>query len=481
MSKVRLLNRVSARGPRSWPLLGHLPFLVFGILKARGNFAEAVRRMVSEYSRRTLYLRVGRKPVVISADPEFARRVLVDHASHFPKTGWEKRVLTPTMDEGLIILEGAEWKQHRAAVAPCFSASLLEGLGRTVAGATTDRLASWRGSVAIGHEIRCITSDVLTRFFLQDYRLSHASHPSLDEYARSFARVEEGLESRVFDPVGLIDRLRERARRQPSFSDALGQITQLIEEQVSRVAAEAPPRKSVLDLMLSRLPERAVSREIRTMTAAGATTVHLLTWLCHLLGHHPDIQQKLRRELVSRMHDDGDLISTLESCAYLNAVINEGLRLYPPAPYLFRQAAPTIAGESDPDLPAPSSLVLISVWAMHRHPDFWENPNDFAPERWLKMRERGIESVDAFMPFGIGPRVCIGRRFALIEAMIILSEIVRRFEIRPTPGRRPQPKLTILTRPNREVVMGVEPIWPPPQHIRPAIVDLPTGSSASVG
>src|SRR5215470_14613064 len=263
MSNVRLPNRVSARGPRSWPLLGHLPFLVFGILKARGNFAEAVRRMVSEYSRRTLYLRVGRKPVVISADPEFARRVLVDHASHFPKTGWEKRVLTPTMDEGLIILEGAEWKQHRAAVAPCFSAYLLEGLGRTVAGATTDRLASWRGSVAIGHEIRCITSDVLTRFFLQDHHLSHASHPSLDEYARSFARVEEGLESRVFDPVGLIDRLRARARGRPSFSDALGQITQVIEEQVSRTVAEAPPRKSVLDLMLSRVLAFASAGDLR--------------------------------------------------------------------------------------------------------------------------------------------------------------------------------------------------------------------------
>jgi cytochrome P450 len=473
-------DRASRLGPRAWPLVGHLPFLVLGMLKARGNFAELVRQMVTEYGRKTLYLRVGSKTVVISADPRFARRVLVDHAPHFPKTGWEKRVLTPTMDDGLIILEGAEWKHHRAAVAPCFSASLLQGLGRIAAGATSDRLAGWLGSVAIGHEIRCITSDVLTRFFLEDHRLSNAGPISLDEYARSFARVEEGLEARVFDPIGIVDRVRGRARGQSGFSDSVARITEVIEERVSRAAAESPPRKSALDLMLGQLPEQTVCREIRTMTAAGATTVHLLTWLCHLLGAHQEVQRKLRRELNSRMDEGVELISTLEGCAYLNAVIHEGLRLYPPAPYLLRQAAPTVATESDPDLPPPSSLVLISIWAMHRHRDFWESPDEFVPERWLEMRDRGAESVEAFMPFGKGPRVCIGRRFALIEAMIILSEIVRRFEIRPVRGSLPRPKLTILTRPARDIAIEVQPIRPPRPRPRPSMLE-DSGSSASIG
>ncbi len=216
--------------------------------------------MVSHYSRRTLHLRVGRRTVVISADPRFARRVLVEHASHFPKTAWEKRVLTPTMEDGLIILEGSDWKRHRAAVAPCFSASLMQGLGRTVADAATDRLSRWRGNVDVGHEMRCITSDVLTRFFLQDHRLSHRGDGYLDGYARTFARLEEGLEDRVFDPLALIDRLKARAHGQPSFSDALARITGVIEEQVVRAIAEPPPRKTVLDFMLNQLPEESVCR-----------------------------------------------------------------------------------------------------------------------------------------------------------------------------------------------------------------------------
>lgn len=461
-------------------MLGHLPFLVFRILKARGNFAEAVRQMVCEYAQGTLHLRIGPATVVISADPRFARRVLVEHASHFPKTGWEKRVLTPTMEDGLIILEGDDWKEHRAAVAPCFSTSLMDELGDIVADAARDRLASWQGNVAIGHEMRCITNDVLARFFLQDYRLSHGGNGLLDGYARTFARLEEGLEDRVFDPLALVDRLRAQVRGQPRFSVALAWITRIIEEQVSRAAAQPPPRKTPLDMMLNRLPEQAVSREIRTMTAAGATTVHLLTWLCYLLGKHPDIQSKLRGEISSNAPEDGDLVSALEQCAYLQAVIHEGLRLYPPAPYLLRRASPTIASESDPDLPPPSSLVLISIWAMHRHPDFWTSPDKFIPERWLENGERGTKSAEAFIPFGMGPRVCIGRRFALIEAMIILSEIVRRFEIRSTSTKPARPKLTILTRPDKEVVMAVEPARPAFYRLGSIVGTCPLGSSPSV-
>ena len=118
-------NTSSLAGPRSWPLVGHLPFLVFSVLKARGNFAEAVRQMLSEYGRGTLYLQVGGRPVVISADPRFARLVLVEHASDFLKTGWEKRVLTPSMKDGLIILEaggrvtdlwGAPWRLEEPSI-----------------------------------------------------------------------------------------------------------------------------------------------------------------------------------------------------------------------------------------------------------------------------------------------------------------------------------------------------------------------------
>jgi cytochrome P450 len=434
-----------------------LPFIIFSILKARGNFAEAVRRMLRDYKRKTLFLKVGWKSLVISVDPGFARSVLVDHAQDFPKARWEKRVLKPVMEGGLIILEGNDWKEHRTAVAPCFSASLMDELGTIVVGAARDRISKWQRRIQVGPEMRCITSDVLARFFLRGHRISDRGNGALDHYARTYARLEEGLEDRVFDPTGLVGALKAGVHNQPRFSMSLNLVNRIINEQVSRAAAQPSPRKTALEMMLGQLTEQAVCQEIRTLTAAGATTVHLLTWACQLLGTHPNIQRRLRCEIPS-ITEQGKWVSTLERCGYLAAVIQEALRLYPPAPYLLRQGSPTFNAGSDPDLPPPSSLVLISLWGMHRDPDFFGSPEEFIPERWLGTSGRGIESNEAFLGFGIGPRVCIGKRFAMIEAMVILAEIVRAFEILPVRRRPVAPKLAILTRPKKDVVMSVEPV-----------------------
>ena len=453
MSGRRTSGGVEAlpRGPRRWPLVGHLPFLIFSILRARGDFSEAVRRMLRDFKCKTLYLRVLWKTLVISVDPAFASRVLVDHASDFPKARWEGLVLKPVMGEGLIILEGKDWKEHRAAAAPRFSASLMDGWGAIVLDAARDRLAQWQREIDVGHEMRCITSDVLARFFMRDHRLSDGHNSSLAHYAKTYDPLEGGLESPVFDPTGLLAGLRARLRWQPPFSAALDLVNGAINEQVSRAETHSPKR-TALEILLSQLDQQAVCHEIRTLTAAGATTVHLLSWICQLLGTHPTIQRELRREIP--------LASTLDGCSYLTAVIQEGLRLYPPAPYLLRQASATIATDSNLDLPPPSSLVLISLWGMHRDPNFFPYPDEFIPERWLGASGRAVGFDEVFVPFGMGPRVCIGMRFAMIETTIILSEIIRRFEIEPIHREPVAPKLSILTRPKEDVLLSVRSLVP---------------------
>src|SRR5260370_28993641 len=337
-------NRVRAEAvpsaPRRWALVGHLPFLIFSVVRARVILEEAVWRMLRAFKCKTLQLKVGWKTVVIAVVPGFARSVLADHASDFPKARWEKRVLKPVMNGGLIVLDGNDWKEHQAAVAPCFSGSKMDELGAMVIDATRDRLAGWQGKIHVGAEMRATTSDVLARFFLHDHRLSDGHHGSLDRYARTYARLEEGLEDRVFDPTGLVGGLKASVRREPRFSVALDLVNRTITERVSRAAAQPSPRKTALEMMLGQLTQQAVCQEITTLTAAGATTVHLLTWACQLLGTHPNIQRRLRCEIPSPS-EDGKWVSALERCSYLGAVIHEALRLYPPAPYLLRQALPT--------------------------------------------------------------------------------------------------------------------------------------------
>src|SRR5262249_28980675 len=135
---------------------------------------------------------------------------------------------------------------------------------------------------------------------------------------------------------------------------------------------------------------------------------------------------------------DGDAsLAGLESLPYLSAVVKESLRLYPPAPFLYRRGRERVP-------------VVVSIWAMHRHPGLWDEPETFHPERWL-----GVSADPrAYMPFGLGPRVCIGRRFALIESRAALVEILRQYELRPT-GPAPRPRLYIMTRPARDVQLRV--------------------------
>jgi cytochrome P450 len=129
---------------------------------------------------------------------------------------------------------------------------------------------------------------------------------------------------------------------------------------------------------------------------------------------------------------------------FLTAVINEGLRLYPPAPFLLR----TAKGSQETD------LLFIPIWAMHRDPEFWARPSEFVPERWLDQEDAKHE---IFIPFGLGARVCIGQRFAMIEARVILYEIIRQFWLEPLPGFRTQAKMDILTRPRKNMRVMIMP------------------------
>ena len=162
---------------------------------------------------------------------------------------------------------------------------------------------------------------------------------------------------------------------------------------------------------------------------------------------HPDVQARLFEEIDARREGPASPqpsatereLTELESAPYLSAVIKESLRLYPPAPFLYRRGRDPYA-------------VVVSIWGMHRHPHFWDRPGEFMPERWLSVNA----DPRAYMPFGLGPRTCIGRRFALIQSRASLVEILQRFELKPA-GPVPRARLYIMTRPSQDIRVHVVP------------------------
>jgi cytochrome P450 len=425
-----------AVSPRKWPLLGNLPELLWSIARCRGDFISGVVRMLRRHSTQTLELGIGSRRLVITVDPRAAHEILVTAADQLPKTGWEGRVLRPAMEGGSIILEGDAWRRHRGAAASCFGLERMAELAGMTRASMLERLKHWQGEVALGHEYRSVVNDVMFRFFL-DHRPSDT-----DELARSALFMEKGLERSVF--------LWSHGRH---FKNALRELTRKITTRVG-VASKRRDGGPALESLLARLPTQEVSQEIRTIIGAGATTSHLLSWLSYLLAAHPEIQAKLRDQIMERLgKGDGppDQLNRIESIPYLEAVVHEGLRLYPPAPFLLRQSR-----EKRP------TFYFVAVWAMHRDPELWAEPESFKPERWLEAGKFRKRLPEAFIPFGLGPRVCVGKRFAMTEARVMLVEALRRFEfVAPSGGSRPKPVFNVLTRPEREVRLAVTAIRQP--------------------
>lgn len=431
-----------AASPRGWPLLGNLPELLWSMLMTRGNFIRAIQRMLARHQAKTLLFKIGPRRLVLTVDPAVAHQVLVEDTVEYPKTDWEERVLKPVMDGGLIILQGDDWKTHRHALASCFGASRMPELMSMTQDATQTRMAHWQGTVNLSHEMHCIVNDVMFRFFLDGHRLdSDQEVPGgVDTMARHFEFVEKGLEDRVFDPLFFSDRLKEKLGLARRFREAIRFVTWHIHRKVmSADLTQASNTDSPLESLLRKLPTQdSVVKEVRTTMGAGATTAHMMTWVCQLLAKHPEAQERVRREIQEHLGPGGatDTLARIESMPFLNGVIQEGLRLYPPAPFLIRQT-----DEAKP------GMIFVSVYAMHRDPEFWERPDDFVPERWLNIKS----TPAAYVPFGMGPRVCVGKRFALLEAKVVLSEVLRRFRLEPGLDKDPAPKFTVLTRPEREV------------------------------
>ena len=437
--------------PRTGPTAGHLPHLLWNLLLARGNLIEALQRLFRVRGGKTLAFRLGPLRALVTVDPREAHRILVAEPARHPKTRWEAEVLEPAMEGGLIILAGEEWERHHRAVASCFGPAAMARLVTAVSSVARARMSRFGPIVDVSHEMRCIVNALMFRFFLDGLDLDEVEGSgAIDRYSRLFERIERGLETRVVDRLFVRERVRALFRPTQGFWPALSQVTRPIARALQ---GKCPVDGSdeALDALLRHMTNDEAAKEIRTLFGAGATTGHLLSWICDLLARHPAVQDRLRSAILEQVGAVAEPpVSVLEAIPLLTAVIQEGLRLYPPAPFLLRK---------DPS----GALHFISVFGMHRDPDYWARPGDFDPERWTEPGD-GQPRLRSpppgpFIPFGLGPRTCIGKRFAMLEARAILVEILRRFELTPavTSGG-PEPVVTILTRPRRPVKLRLRPV-----------------------
>jgi unspecific monooxygenase len=393
----------------------------------------------------------GRSSVLFNA-PEAIRHVLVDHPEAYGRTRATLRILRPLLGEGLFTSEGPAWRHQRRTLAPAFTPRSVELLVPHIRPATTEMIgtlaATERERVDLFPMIQFLALEIAgrTMFSLEMGQHGPALREQIMRYGQRLGRPHL-LDFVV--PISIPtphDWARGWFRR--SWIRLIDQI--MAERLKAKTHANGP--RDLLDLLMAaRDPEsgeefspKQLRDQIATMILAGhETTAVALCWSVYVLAQVPDVQEQIAQEAAAVLVDN-IVEPQLNKLTYTRAVLDEVMRLYPPAYVIVRAARQpdNVAGVTM----KPGDLAIISPWVLHRHRKRWHEPDAFAPERFLP----GASAVDrfAYLPFGVGPRVCIGVHFALTEATLVLAELMRSFRIELMTTRPVLPVAVVTTQPD---------------------------------
>lgn len=406
-------------GPRGSPVVGVLPRY------ARDPFAflEAVRDSYGDLAAFDL----GPMRTYLATSPESVERVLVTEEGSYSKPEFQADALGELLGEGLLTSEGERWRERRSVAGPAFAPDRIAGLAPIMADRAAATVDRWTDGERrdVEWEMTRLTLEIIVEATF-GVELEPATARIVGNYLEPVGRRFEPDPRRALVPDWLPTPADRRFERSVSR----------LEEVVDGLVAKRRRRgidaddADLLALLLraraeDRIDDRGIRDELMTMLLAGHdTTALVLTYLFASLSDHPEVERRIHAEVDDVVGDGRPDATVLREIAELQRAIRESMRLYPPVYATFRRADRDgeLAGYPIPE----GSLVLLSQWATHRDPRWFDDPETFDPDRW---REPSHPTY-AYFPFGAGPRSCIGKGFATLEASIVAATVAREFRLR---------------------------------------------------
>jgi len=397
----------------------------------------------------------GRSSFILNA-PDAIRHVLVDNYENYTRTPTGLRVLRPMLGQGVLIAEGRAWKHQRRTLAPAFTPRAVGTLVPHMIGAIDETIAALkeqtRRPVDLREAMQYMTLEIAGRTMFSFGMDRHGAtlRDFVMEYGDRLARphmLDMMLPLSWPSPQDF-----RRARFRKRWTAFVGQ---LIAERRAAGKTEGAPPRDLFDLMVeARDPETGkafsdaqLGDEVATMILAGhETTATALFWSLYLLALDPATQDEVAAEVKSSPLD-------VERLKFTRAVIDETMRLYPPAFLIARAAA-------GPDIVAgrqirKKDVILMAPWILHRHEKLWRDPNAFIPQRF--MAPHPPPDRFAYLPFGVGPRICIGAHFALTEATLALAKLIGAFRVELIDKMPVTPVGVVTTQPDHSPMFTISP------------------------
>ncbi len=467
-----MTNRgMNSNSTQAKPSKAGLPNVLLNHLKSAWIILKRLRQSQDDliaawpefcYKKKIVAFRVFRKSLFIVNDPPSVQRVMAANGKNYVKSPMNTQALKPILGNGLFVSEGELWTRQRRVMAPATHTNRIANYAEIVLEEGRDALAQWErlpaGSVIdTAEKFTLLTAEIISRimfgFRLGDHRVNEL-YEAFKEYQASHGRAHI-LELFGFPssfPRWSMRRGRKAIQR---FDKVLLEILEFGESS----CGEMPD--NLLQMLLNYRDENGqpmsqdlVRDEMASIFLAGhETTAITLSWAMFLLEQNPECEKLLHQELDEVLNGTTPRFEDLSKLVYTRAVIDETLRLYPPVHVFSRQALEEdeIMGQKVPA----GSMVIIASWLLHRHELLWEEPEAFRPDRFLA----GAPKIHpfAYIPFGAGGRVCLGKHLGLTEAVLLLAMIAQKFRFRLSPGHPVEPLGRMTLRAKHGMLMSLEP------------------------
>ena len=452
---IELADQLSSAEPRIAPGPKLIPYL--GIIRAATR--DPLRFFVSashEYGR-VVRFNAGKRDLYLLSHPDDVAHVLQLNHRNYVKSEYYRKVI-PIFGEGMFVAEGEAWRRKRAISQPALRKQKIDALAQVMTGVGSSMLDRWEESANAGMPLdiaaemmRASLLIVIKAFFSRDF--PGETSELTDALTVLMPAGEKRIWSLVSFPLWVPTPANIRVRRAiKKFDNAM---YELIDERRDSGVVRDDLLSMFLDARFEDTGEAMTNQQLRdelmTMVIAGhETTAMSIAWSCYLLSRNPLTLERLNAEVDTVL---GQRLPTTDDLAHLNytkMVVLEAMRLYPPFWTMSRTAVQDdeIGGYS---IPA-GSTIMLCPYVVHRSAAYWDNPEGFDPERFSKERSQGRPNF-AHFPFGGGPRACIGRNFAMMEATLLLAMIAQRYSLHVLPGHPVEPKAMISLRPRDGIKM----------------------------
>lgn len=439
-------NRVPP-GPKGLPVVGMA-------LNLRSDPLAGMRQMTRDYGDIVRFHVMMQERILLN-HPDWINQVLVVQHGKFHKSELTRRITVRMLGQGLLISEGEFWRRQRRLAQPAFHRNRVNDYASTMLELAQAHIRDWHDGEErnIAQEMTALTLDIAVRTLFSTTLLAEARQVGQAmTFLMRYSLRRQRLPFRI--PENWPTPANRRANRELEFIDSL--VYRIISER--RTDGNSDHHNDLLALLMNAMDEdgsqmtpQQLHDETMTLFLAGhETTAQMLAWTWYALSQNPAAEARLHEELQGVLGGRPMEAADFPRLPYLQAVMNEVLRLYPPAYIMAREAVePCEIGGYEL---RPGSTIIFSQWVMHRDPRFYDDPEAFRPERWLDGLQDRLPP-GAYFPFGDGPRRCIGQGFALLEAAIVIGTLAQKFRFRLVPGHPVMPEPLVTLRPRHGIHM----------------------------